>query len=151
MARPRSGDWLEDEIAGWRAEGIGTVVSLLEDSEIADLELARQPALCAAAGITLLRFPIPDRGVPADRAAALRLCRTINAARATGDVAIHCRAGIGRSSLIAALSLTVLDMTADDAFARIREARGLPVPDTDEQRAWVAAAAEGAFGLGCDP
>jgi len=28
MPRPRSGDWLEDEIAGWRVEGIDVVVSL---------------------------------------------------------------------------------------------------------------------------
>jgi hypothetical protein len=30
MARPRAGDWLDGEIAGWRAQGIGVIVSLLE-------------------------------------------------------------------------------------------------------------------------
>jgi len=29
MARPRAGDWLDDEISGWRVQGIDTVVSLL--------------------------------------------------------------------------------------------------------------------------
>ena len=29
MARPRAGDWLEDEISGWRAQGVEIVVSLL--------------------------------------------------------------------------------------------------------------------------
>ena len=40
MPRPRAGDWLNDEIAGWRSEGIDVVVSLLEADEIADLGLA---------------------------------------------------------------------------------------------------------------
>jgi hypothetical protein len=30
VPRPRAGDWLDDEIAAWRAEGIDLVVSLLE-------------------------------------------------------------------------------------------------------------------------
>ena len=47
---------------------------------------------------------------------------------------IHCRAGIGRSSLLAAAVLRVEGRTADEAWQRITEARGLPVPDTDEQR-----------------
>lgn len=34
MARPRAGDWLEDEISGWRAQGVEIVVSLLEQEEV---------------------------------------------------------------------------------------------------------------------
>jgi hypothetical protein len=29
MARPRAGDWLDDEIAGWKLAGVDTVVCLL--------------------------------------------------------------------------------------------------------------------------
>jgi hypothetical protein len=36
MPRPRAGEWLDDEVVGWRAEGVDTVVSLLELSEILD-------------------------------------------------------------------------------------------------------------------
>lgn len=39
MPRPRAGDWLDKEIAGWRAEGIHVVVSLLEAEEVAELGL----------------------------------------------------------------------------------------------------------------
>jgi hypothetical protein len=38
------------------------VVSLLERSEIRELELQAEPSLCADAGIQFLSFPIPDRG-----------------------------------------------------------------------------------------
>ena len=37
MARPRAGEWLGDEISGWRAEGIDTVISLLEQEEVSEL------------------------------------------------------------------------------------------------------------------
>ena len=30
-ARPRGGDWLDDELSGWRQAGIDVVVSLLEN------------------------------------------------------------------------------------------------------------------------
>jgi hypothetical protein len=40
MARPRSGDWLEDEIAGWETAEINMVVCLLEDD--ARSRIARQ-------------------------------------------------------------------------------------------------------------
>ena len=138
MARPRADDWLEDEIAGWRASGLERVVSLLEPGEVADLGLQREAALCAAAGIELVSFPIPDRGVPASRTAALALARTLAAGLVEGrSIAVHCRAGIGRSSLIAACALVCLGLDGERAFALIKEARGLDVPDTEEQREWV--------------
>jgi len=33
--RPRGGDWLADEAAGWRRAGLDVVVSLLENEEAA--------------------------------------------------------------------------------------------------------------------
>ncbi len=50
---------------------------------------------------------------------------------------LHCRMGIGRSALVAASLLVVLGMPATATWARIEQARGCPVPDTPEQRAWV--------------
>lgn len=46
MPRPRAGDWLEDEIAGWRSEGIHVVVSLLKDEEVREPGLQRVSDLC---------------------------------------------------------------------------------------------------------
>jgi len=139
MPRPRAGDWLPDEIAGWRAEDIDMVVSLLEQHEVVELELHRQPALCLAADIEFISYPIPDRSVPASMTETERLVRTLSAAVAAGKaVAIHCRAGIGRSSLIAACVLVRNGYDVDCAFDIIAKARGLEVPDTQAQRAWVS-------------
>ena len=133
-ARPRAGDWIEDEIDHWHHVGIGLIVSLLEPDEAAELGLQRERELCVARGIDFLPFPIPDRGVP-DRHDTLTFLRQV---RATGKpVAFHCRAGIGRSSLMAASLLTFDGLDADEAFTLIQSARGVAVPDTEAQRLWV--------------
>ena len=38
-ARPRGGDWLEDEVKGWKALGVRVDASLLTPDEIAELDL----------------------------------------------------------------------------------------------------------------
>lgn len=140
MARPRADDWLDDEVSGWRAEGIDTVVSLLEREEISDLGLQREAGLCQAQGIEFVSFPIPDRGVPESLHDVMALVREI-ATRLDEScaVAVHCRAGIGRSSLIAACALVYSGLTPKTAFEMIGEARGVSVPDTERQREWVRA------------
>ena len=140
MARPRAGDWLEDEIAGWKAQGVDVVVSLLEMEEVTELGLRREAELCRATGIEFVSFPIPDRGVPASRRETAKLAKSIAAKIAAGRaIAIHCRAGIGRSSIVAACALVCAGIDADTAFVLIARARGVSVPDTDEQRNWVTA------------
>jgi protein-tyrosine phosphatase len=139
MPRPRAGDWLVDEIAGWKVEGIDIVVSLLDQHEVDELELHRLPAACRDAEIEFVAFPIPDRGVPASLRGTQRLVLRLSDAVAEGKaVAVHCRAGIGRSSLVAACVLVRNGYDVNSAFDTIAKARGLEVPDTEAQRAWVS-------------
>jgi protein-tyrosine phosphatase len=139
MPRPRAGDWLADEVAGWKAEGIDIVVSLLEEHEIVELGLQELPASCRSAAIEFVSFPIPDRGVPTSIQETERLIRRLCDALAVSKVvAIHCRAGIGRSSLIAACILGRNGSDVGFAFDTIAKARGVTVPDTEAQRDWVS-------------
>jgi hypothetical protein len=138
MARPRAGEWLDDEIVGWRVEGIDVIVSLLEAEEGAELGLHREVGLCQGLAIEFISFPIPDRGVPRSASATMALAKTIVQRLSDGKaVAIHCRAGIGRSALIAACVLELLGIAAELAFVLIGEARGVKVLDTEGQRNWV--------------
>jgi protein-tyrosine phosphatase len=138
MARPRSGEWLEDEIAGWQAAGINIVVCLLENDEIDELGLGDEEELCRKRGMEFIAFPIQDRGLPKTVGETETLARHIALKLSDGRaVAIHCRAGIGRSSLIAACALVCSGFDANSAFEAISKARGVTVPDTDEQRRWV--------------
>jgi len=52
-------------------------------------------------------------------------------------VVIHCRAGIGRSAMVAACLAGHLGMASSAAFKMITRVRGCPVPDTDGQREWA--------------
>jgi protein-tyrosine phosphatase len=138
MARPRANDWAEEEFAGFADAGIRRILSLLEVHEEYALGLEQEAQLCNDASIGFDSFPIPDRGVPSNKNALSKLSRQIYLDVTGGNsTAIHCRAGIGRSSLVAAAVLLHAGVTPDEAFARIREARGLEVPDTPEQVQWL--------------
>jgi len=145
MPRPRAGEWLDDEIIGWRMEGIDMVVSLLEPAEISELGLEREAELSRVHGMELISFPIPDRGLPASLRDATVLAKSMALKVREGKtVAIHCRAGIGRSSVVAAAVLIGSGLTADEALRLITAARGFDVPDTEAQLEWVMAFGEAA-------
>ncbi len=139
MPRPRSGEWLEDEVSAWRIAGVDMVVSLLTQAEIVELGLQDEPRVCRAHGIVYISHPISDRQVPPSPTATMELIQQIRQAmKQSQGVAIHCRMGIGRSAIIAAGVLVSQGQEVNAAFEAIARARGLEVPDTDEQKAWVA-------------
>jgi protein-tyrosine phosphatase len=112
---------------------------LLRPDEVAEFELQEEETQSRAQGLEFYSFPIPDYGVPGSQADLVELVGRLEAALESGrNVAIHCRQGIGRSSLVAASLLIAAGETANEAFRRIEQARGRPVPDTAEQRDWVA-------------
>jgi len=136
--RPRGGDWLGDELRSWREAGVDVVVSLLTPQEEAELDLDDEEARSRYSGLEFLRLPIPDRSVPESRFEVADLVTRLEEALAAGkDVAVHCRQGIGRSGLVAALMLVAAGRGPDDAFHAVGIARGIPVPETEEQRAWA--------------
>ena len=138
VPRPRGGDWLEDEIDSWHEAGLDTIVSLLTPPEIEEFDLDLEEELSRAQDIEFISFPIPDREVPTSREASIALAHKLEAALASGKgVGLHCRQGIGRSSVLAACVLIASGENPAEAFERIGKARGRPVPDTVEQKEWV--------------
>ncbi len=137
MGRPRSCDWLFDEIADWKAAGLTDIVSLLEDREIRELDLAREAELAEWAGLSFEQFPTSDRGVPPHPKTRTLWERLATKIRRGGSVGIHCRASIGRGGLVAVGVLLRLGIPESAAWQRTSKARGRSVPDTDEQRLWV--------------
>jgi protein-tyrosine phosphatase len=137
-ARPRGGDWLDDEARAWRRAGVDSVVSLLEDEEAAQLELTDERTAAEGQGISFVSFPIPDRGVPASTDAAIATIGHITSQLDVGkNVALHCRQGLGRSGLIAAGVLVNSGMNAEQAMQIVSSARGTSVPETPDQRRWI--------------
>ncbi len=138
LPRPRGGDWLEDEIKGWHEAGLDVVLSALTSDENAELDLLEETAACAVIGIAFISFPIEDRGVPDSMQTTAELVQWLESKLVTGgNVAIHCRQGVGRSALLASSVLVASGISPKAAFERIEKARGCGVPDTPEQREWV--------------
>jgi protein-tyrosine phosphatase len=137
MAHPRGG-WLADDMAALAGLGFGVLVSALTDGEYERLALAGVAEAAGAAGLEYVQFPIVDRGVPDRSADVGRLADWLAGQLWSGrSVVIHCWAAIGRSSLLAAATLVRLGIRPADAWRRISAARGLTVPGTAEQQAWL--------------
>jgi len=136
--RPRGGGWLENEIRAWRRAGIDAVVSLLTPDEASELGLEQEPNYCCANGISYYSLPIMDRSVPGSNRDVLRLIGKLGSELTGGkNVAIHCRQGIGRSSMIAAGLLLENGLSPAEAIQRVSSARRMLVPETPEQREWI--------------
>jgi protein-tyrosine phosphatase len=84
-----------------------------------------------------LVLSIADRSVPNEFEIGAPLDTLVKQVQLGKGVGFHCRAGIGRSSMLAALVLGRLGWTADAAFRAVSDARGCQVPDTLEQKRWV--------------
>jgi protein-tyrosine phosphatase len=138
VARPRGGDWLEDEIAAWASAGLNVIVSLLEEDEATDLGLQQEDELCQAAGLSFISFPVVDRSVPTSQKDALVLAGKLGKLLKQGkNIGVHCRQSVGRASLLTASILIGLSVNTQDALQRIGAVRGCEVPETPQQLEWL--------------
>lgn len=135
-ARPRGGDWLEDEARALRNEGVDGVVSTLETQESRELELQHEQRAIEGVGIDFVNIPIADRTVPKrDFLDALSdLDRQLHDGK---RIVVHCRQGIGRSAVVASALLVLAGIDADRAIQLVKEARQVNVPETEEQKEWI--------------
>jgi protein-tyrosine phosphatase len=137
-ARPRGGDWLGNELQRLQNSGLQILVSMLTHGEADELGLTNEHGECVAYGLEYLNFPIEDRAIPENVLEFKRFVNQVVAQLKDGKVvAIHCRAGIGRSSLLACSVLVQLGITPSQAWPLIQKARGCAVPDTEEQKRFV--------------
>lgn len=137
--RPRGGDWLADDLASLQLQAVDGLVSLLTPPEIGELGLQAEEQFCQNYALEWFAWPIPDRQVPQLSAAYLawvdQLCQRI---RAGQSMVVHCRMGVGRSSLIVAcMALRLSSQSPEAIWAQIRHARGCELPDTAEQEQWL--------------
>jgi protein-tyrosine phosphatase len=137
MAKPEGGTWLADQMAGLREAGVDILLSALGESEQVEAELINEPLEAAYAGLRFISLPVPDMGLPITEDVLPALRELADDLAAGQHVAIHCWAGIGRSSVLAAALMVLAGSTPADAIARISDARGCPVPETPAQRDWI--------------
>ena len=87
--------------------------------------MKRRPRVLPS-GISFVNFPLPDRQVPPSRLGFLTFAQFLHKRASEGlRIGAHCRACIGRSSVLLATVMRLEGFTAKEAFDRISEARGL--------------------------
>jgi len=139
-AHPASGGDAASRIAKIAASGIDQVISLLEPVEARSLGLQLEGDLVGAQAMEFLSFPITDMGLPGSIDSFAQLSRRLyRQVHAGGHTLIHCRAGVGRSGLLAAAVLMHGGRDAQQAFAHVARRRGMPVPETSAQGDWLLA------------
>jgi protein-tyrosine phosphatase len=137
-ARPRGGDWLQEDLSSWKKAGADTVLSLLTPEEEKDLDLRQEAGEAKQLGMDFTSFPIPDRQIPRLEARWADILERVTRTLSEGkNVVVHCRQGIGRSGLLAACLLVRKGVSPGAAVEMVTAARGVSIPETTEQRDWI--------------
>jgi len=114
---------------------VDALLLLVDDGELATMRIPELPAAVAAVGITVLRHPIPDFGVPQDAVAfAATIDDVLARIRAGERVLVACFGGFGRTGTVSACVLRVAGLAPADAIALVRATR----PGTIERDSQVA-------------
>lgn len=130
---------IEADLAALKVWGASLVVTLMEWHEFALLRVPDLDARVAAHGMAWAHLSIPDQGVPG-RAFAVAWPRVraelLSQLNLGGRVVLHCRGGLGRTGLVAAVLLIETGMAAEEAIRAVRRIRPRAI-ETDEQACFV--------------
>jgi ADP-ribosylglycohydrolase len=127
------------------AAGIDCFIDLTDPGELESYQ-PQLAALRAGAGARYLRRPIRDHGVPASDRAMQEILDALARALAEGrSVYLHCRAGIGRTNLVAGCWLASRGAGGEAALDQLNRAwrgnaraRNWPmIPETTEQAEFI--------------
>jgi len=119
---------------------VGTLVSLLEEHELALLGIEDYEQTAIAVGIDVLHFPILDTYVPRAMPPVSALLKKIEAIATQGrGVVIHCRGGLGRSGVIGGCLLLKHGLLPDEALKVLATVRSPDCPENETQREFIRA------------
>ena len=128
---------LDQDLAALGSAGIGRLVLLVEDEELArwsDPELVER---AAGFGVEVRRHPMSDGSPPRSTAEMDEILHWLAEARSAADVGVACMGGVGRTGTVAACALVAAGWEADAAIARVRELRHPTAVETEAQEQFV--------------
>ena len=139
-AQPASQGPLVQAVAAYRAAGARLVVTLLPEAEVLSLGLQALGTACTVEAMTWAHCPIDDFAAPGSRFERkwTSVGPLVHALLDEGEgVALHCRAGLGRTGTVAARILIERGLPWRQAMASVREARPGAI-ETSSQEAYLA-------------
>jgi deazaflavin-dependent oxidoreductase (nitroreductase family) len=138
------GHWSRDlatDVAALKDWGADVVVTLVEDHELELLKVPQLGQAVQASGMEWRHAPIPDMHAPDERFEALwpTLAAELTEILGRGGrVVVHCRAGLGRTGVVAALLAIELGDIPAQAIRRVRATRRRVI-ETPGQKRYVTA------------
>jgi protein-tyrosine phosphatase len=134
---------LDEDFVLLRAVGVQRLLLLVEDTELrrwSDPDIVER---ASAAGVMVIRHPIPDGQSPGSVAEMRIILDEIREGRASGNVAVACMGGVGRTGTVAACALVEGGMSPDEAIATVRAVRHPTAVETAAQERFVRSFAAG--------
>ncbi|MFH1474448.1 MAG: ADP-ribosylglycohydrolase family protein [Chloroflexota bacterium] len=121
-------------------DGCSTFLLLVEDVDLTMTRAWGTTPMLEAAGIRVVRHPVPDMDVPSDRDAfRVTLDDMLAGIRRGERVVVACRGGLGRTGTAGACLLVDGGVPPDAAIARVRAVRPGTVEEPSQEafvRAW---------------
>ncbi|MGU3287649.1 cyclin-dependent kinase inhibitor 3 family protein [Methylobacterium mesophilicum] len=130
---------LTADVEAIRAWGASSVLTLIEAHEFDLLSVKGLPEAVREAGLVWHHAPIPDVSVPgsAFKAAWRSIGPRISEQLSNGQsVVVHCRGGLGRAGMVAAMLLVTMGEDPKRAIERVRAVRPGAI-ETPAQEAYV--------------
>ena len=128
---------LDQDFALLRAVGVERLILLVEEAELRHWSDPGIVERGRAAGVTVLRHPIPDGRAPSTTDEMSTILSEIREARLSSNVAVACMGGVGRTGTVAACALVAGGMSPDAAIATVRSVRHPTAVETAEQERFV--------------
>ena len=128
------------------AAGITQFVDLTDATELPSYEALLPFATPSGRRVQYMRESIPDHGVPVSAVTMERIVATLRNALDAGEVVyLHCRAGIGRSAMVAACYFVERGMSAEAALEALQKCwkqsaksqHWVCVPETEDQYEYI--------------
>ena len=124
-----SGGWnrdLETDIGDIAKMGTCTVISLIDEEEMKDLQVSKLGDVVTKYKMDWIHLPLRDTTVPSDDFVRtfVEMLPFITAGLGSEDkIVIHCKGGLGRAATIASMILGLYGEAAKDSINKIRKKR----------------------------
>ncbi|MEM9966494.1 MAG: hypothetical protein AAF755_00190 [Pseudomonadota bacterium] len=128
---------MEDQLDDLKVRGVSTLISLLTPQDISELGMQREAELWLKKGLRFINCPVVDYGLPQGPGFTNTIASVLSDLSQGVRCAVHCKAGIGRSGMLACCLLIALGQKPAQALATVSAARDHPVPETSEQKRFI--------------